>query len=150
MPRRTREQKYPDTNTFHFYNANPKNKYTTDCVIRAIATATTLSYETVLMDLAELQCKTGYDMSEPKCYGKYLESLGWKKQKQPKKWDNTKFTGKEFCKEIGRYDSCVDSGNNINRQIVHIGGHHIAAVISGVIYDTWDCTDGCIGNYWIL
>lgn len=53
----TRQQKYPDTNTFHFYNANPKNKYTGDCVIRAISTALEQSWEQTIKELTELGIK---------------------------------------------------------------------------------------------
>lgn len=40
----TRQKKYPDTSTFHYYNANPKNKVDDDCVIRAICTALNQSW----------------------------------------------------------------------------------------------------------
>ena len=144
-----RKEKYPDTATFHYYNANPKNKLTTDCVIRAICTATTFSYEKVLRDLTELQIKTGYDMSDELCYGKYLKSLGWRKQKQPRKWDNTKYTGEQFCDQVMRYDNGLGEGDyEIHRIIAHIGGGHIVAIMSGQVWDTWDSTSGCIGNWW--
>jgi len=32
--------------------------------------------------------------------------------------------------------------------IANIGGHHIVAIIEGRVWDTWNSTDGCIGNYW--
>ena len=35
-----RQDKYPDTEVFHYFNANPKNRITTDCVVRAICLAT--------------------------------------------------------------------------------------------------------------
>ena len=72
-----RQDKYPDTNTFHFYNANPHNRFTTDCVIRAISTATEIPYNQVVMEMAEMQCKTGFDPSENKLIDKYLTSKGW-------------------------------------------------------------------------
>lgn len=148
----TRQQKYPDTSTFHYYNANPKNRYTTDCVIRAICTATEIPYNQVVMEMAELQCKTGFDMSENKLIDKYLSAKGWVKHSQPKKADGTKYTGKEWCKElwwIGEH----------NKMIANIGGHHIVAIVedneydgNGIsrfrVYDIWDSTDKCIGNYW--
>ena len=143
-----RQDKYPDTDTFHFYNANPKGRITGDCVYRAIATATETHYHQVIRDLAEMAIKTGYSPASKECYGKYLESKGWVKHKQPKKWDNTKYTGKEFCKELMRYDSEIDSGNDLHHIVAHIGGHHIVAIISGQVWDIWNSTDGCIGNYW--
>ena len=137
----TRQEKYPETSTFHYHNANPKNKLTTDCVARAICTALEQSYEQTVRELTEFWLKTGYDMSDVMCYGKYLESKGCIKHKQPRKEDNTKYTGKEFC------EICVSEYKNY---IAHIGGNHIVAIMNGKVFDTWDSTDGCIGNYWTL
>lgn len=135
-----REQKYPETNTFHYYNANPKNKITGDCVIRAICTAMEIPYETVYKELLEMSIKTGYMINDKKCYHKYIESKGWKKYNQPRKFDNTKYTGKEFC------ERSIGPGKRI---IAHIGGHHVVSIIDGKVWDIWNSTDGCIGNYWV-
>ena len=145
-----RQQKYPDTNTFHFYNANPKNKYTNDCVIRAISTALEQSWEQTIKELTELGIKYGYVYDDTKCYERYLKSKGWVKHKQPRKNDNTKYTGKEFCKILD--EDILAVGKSV---IAHIGGHHIVCIKETEdygfhkIYDTWDSTDGCIGNFWI-
>lgn len=136
-----RQDKYPNTNSFYFHNENPKNKYTSDCVIRAIAVGTNQEYAKVLRDLTELQIKTGYDMSDPKCYSKYLKCLGWTKCSQPKKPNGKKYTGVEFCED------CERAGENT--VIAHIGGNHIVAIIWGQVWDTWNSTGGCIGNYWV-
>ena len=134
----TRQEKYPETSTFHYYNANPKNRITTDCVVRAITTALQQDYNKIVMELAEMQCKTGYDDGDVKLYDKYLQSKGWTKHKQPRKPDGTKYTGKEFCKRARRYE----------RYIANIGGHHVVAIVNGKVNDIWDSTEGCIGNYW--
>lgn len=140
-----------DTHYFKYYNANPKNKHTTDCVIRAICTALNQNYETTLQELVKMQLKTGYDISDAKCFGKYLELKGWTKQKQPRKPDNTKYTGKEMCSILNCDILAV--GKSI---IANIGGHHIVCIKeteglhgSFKIFDIWDSTNGCIGNYWI-
>lgn len=132
----TRQEKYPDTSTFHYYNANPKNRITGDCWARAISTGTGIPYNTVVMEMAEMQCKTGYDASE--LIGRYLESKGWIKHKQPRKPDNTKYTGKEFCEKARDYEN----------YIANIGGHHIVAIVNAKVYDIWDSTSKTIGNYW--
>ena len=142
----TRQQKYPDTATFHYHNANPHNRITTDCVIRAISTATEIPYNQVVMELAELQCKTGYDDGDNKLYDMYLKSKGWIKYKQPRKLDNTKFTGKEFCEALQEdYDYLIGKTKRI---IAHIGGGHVVAIVDAQVWDIWDSTGGCIGNYW--
>lgn len=135
-----RNERYQDTTTFTFFNANPKNRFTTDCVIRAISAATTTPYNQVVMDLATIQCETGYDDGEPRVYGKYLENLGWTKRPQPRKADGSKYTGAEFCRKVARAGATY---------VAHLGGHHIVAIVDKKVLDTWDCTTKCIGNYWV-
>lgn len=141
----TRQEKFKDTSTFHFHNQNPKGKYTTDCVKRAISFATGIPYNDVVRELAEWQCKTGLDDAEKRLYGKYLESLGWKIHAQPHKDDNSKYTGVQFCKWLSKT-------NFTGTVIAHIGSHHIVAIapVNGKfkVCDVWDSTKGCIGNYW--
>jgi len=148
-----RQQKYKDTDTFHFHNQNPKGKLTTDCVIRAISLAMNIPYNQVVMDLAKLQCETGLDDGEKRLYGKYIESKGWVKHSQPRMDDNTKYTGERFCTWLS-----VNKRKDYGNVIAHIGGNHIVAIVptcegDGIndrfkVCDTWDSTQGCIGNYW--
>lgn len=133
----TRQEKYQDTKTFHFYNANPKGRITGDCVIRALCTAMQRPYEEVYKELFEFSLSTGYMLNDKKCYEKWLEKKGWKKMKQPRHGNNTKYTGEEFCKAVGP------------RVIANIGGHHIVAIIDHRIWDIWDSSKGTIGNFWI-
>lgn len=135
-----RQDKYPDTDTFHFFNANPKGKITGDCVVRAISRATGIDYNTVVMELAAMQCKTGLDYADKRIYGKYLENHGFVKCGQPRKADSTKYTGKEFCRKLADKKA---------RYFAHIGGLHVVAIIDGRVNDHWDSTGGCIGNYWV-
>lgn len=124
------------TTTFQYYNANPRNKHTTDCVVRAICTALDQPYNQTIKELSELWIETGFQMSDAKCYGKYLESKGFIKYKQPRKADNKKYTGKEFVKIFKGV--CV----------AHLGGNHVVCIKNGKVLDIWDSTEGCIGNYW--
>lgn len=133
----SRQQKYPDTKTFHYYNANPKGRITADCVARAVCTALEQDYVETVREMVDLQIKTGYEYTDKKCIEKYMELKGWKKVKQPRKSDNTKYTGKEFCKIFK--GTCV----------ANIGGNHVVCIKDGKVHDIWDSTDGCIGNYWV-
>lgn len=139
-----RQDKYQNTKTFNFYNANPWKRITADCVVRAISAAMGQSYELTYKELFELSLKTGYMLNDKKCYEKYLSNKGWLKMPQPKKEDNTKLTGKEFCEVAQEF-----TFNYPSRMIAHVGGHHLVAIINGKIWDTWDCTPWCIGNYWV-
>ena len=142
-----RSEKYQDTQSFHFYNANPKNRITTDCVIRALSTALEIPYNQVVMEMAELQCKTGFDPSETKTIDKYLQQHGWVKQGQPRKWDKTKYTGKEFCEEAltSKYGLYPYKDQRI---VANMGSHHIVAIVNGQVWDTWNSTGGKVGIIW--
>ena len=145
----TREQKYPETSTFHYYNANPKNRMTGDCVVRALCTAMGKPYEDVYRELLESALKTGYSIASTENFDRYLKANGWIKNKQPRKADNTKYTGKEFCKELNAEIMAV--GKSV---IANIGGHHIVCIKEAgehgffKVWDIWDSTYKCIGNYW--
>ena len=135
----TREQKYPDTSTFHFYNANPKGRITGDCTFRAIATAMNKPWTEVVMEMAELSCITGYAINDNKGIERYLKEQGWEKQKQPLKSNGKCYRAYEFCEFL-------DASKNY---IVNVGSHHIVAIVGGKVTDIWNSTGECVGNYWI-
>ena len=137
---KNRQKKYPNTDCFNWYNANPKGKITGDCVIRAICTGLDRPYLDVYKELFEHSIKTGYSLASKENFDGYLKSQGWIKQKQPRKLDNKKFTGKEFCAILALPQE---------RYIADIGGHHIVAIVDCKVQDIWDSTRKCIGNYWV-
>ena len=149
-----RQRKYPDTPTFHFHNANPKGKMTTDCVVRAISTVLKQPYDQTLREMTEMTIKTGYMWNENKGINKYMESKGWVRCKSPRKDDGTKYTGNEFCRtlmhpiyseELNLYDKAFE----MNNVLTNIGGHHIVAIMSGQIWDIWNSGDKSIGIVWV-
>lgn len=129
-----------ETSVFHFYNANPKNNRTGDCVIRAMSLFLNKSWEEVFTELCEFALEQKLMPDDPKCYKKYLKHLGYDMNKQPRHSTGTKFTGKEFCENFADYNKVY---------LTHIGGHHIVCIINNRINDIWDSSDGCIGNYWV-
>ena len=133
----------------HFINKNnnPKNKKTGDCTIRAFMEITDLPIEQIIQELTAIYLKTGWFIDDPRCYGKWLESKGYVKQKQPKHGDNTKYTADEFCEFLTQR-------RLKNPVIAHVGGHHISVFVKlkgngYTVQDIWDCTHKCVGNYWI-
>ena len=123
------------------FNYNPKKYRASDCVIRAIAYATDRPWEVVYQDL----CRLGLSMyrmpNEKKVYEKYLENEGFIKQKMPKHDNGTKYSVEELAKELDTLYS--------GRAVVSIA-RHLTSVQGGNIYDTWDCSDSKVGNYWVL
>ena len=142
-----RQDKFPETPTFHYYNANPHNRITSDCVFRAIAHAAEIPYNEVVRGLAEIHCLTGYECTDKLTIDKFLTAHGWTMHKQPRKPDNTKYTGKEFCLRLQAFDETLPESCN-GRYIANIGGNHIVAIVNGKVNDIWNSTGGCIGNYW--
>lgn len=136
-----RQEKYKDTPYFAYCNMNPKNRFTGDCVIRALSVFLEKDYYTVYEELYRTSLKTGYMANDKKNYEKYLKELGIEKQPQPRKRDNTKYTGKEFIREIAEDNK---------RYFAKIGGHHVIAIKGRKIIDTWDASEKTIGNYWTL
>lgn len=146
--RRTIQERHPNTEYFINHNQNPKNRLTDDCVIRAISYALDEPWETTLTGVYQVALKYKYSVCDKRCYSRYLESRGWVKCKQPRKADNTKYTGKEWCEWLNQHREYGE------RIIAHIGGHHIVCVAQDVdddykVFDTWNSTDGCIGNFYI-
>lgn len=131
--------KFIDKNpmAFQYFNANPQGKNTNDCVVRSICAATTMEWDDVLSGLTECALRYKLMIDDPILYTKYLKEIGWEKQKQPKKYNGKKYTGREWA--------AVFKGD----ALVHIGAHHMVFVSHGKVWDTWDSSNGIVGNYWI-
>lgn len=135
---------------FEYINNSPKKKDTTDCVIRSFVTALGLDVRTVMVELTEYYLNTGYFINEPRCYDTYLRDKGYMKCKQLQKADKTKYTAEEFC-------DYLNTSTIQGPVIAHIGKEHVSTFMNDgttvdkdyKLYDTWDCTDRCVGNYWI-
>ena len=109
---------------FVYNNENHKNKKTTDCVIRALKTVLDIDIKTIIYELTDIYIKTGFYISDPKCYDKYLTSKGYTKMKQPRHSDKSKFTAEEFCDYLNHlYDIKGDI-------VAHVGGHHITTFVN--------------------
>ena len=131
-------------------NINPKNKRSTDCVIRAISMAIGKTLEEVINDMVKIYFKTGWFISDTKCVDRYLKECGFIKHPQLKKESGRKYTGREFCTYLNEF---MKSGNPV---IAKIGTHHITVFVNKgttiekdyKVVDTWDCSTRCVGNWW--
>ena len=141
MARRTRQEKYPDTQFFHYYNANSHNHKTTDCVVRALCTVTDMSWEDCLTELFNIAIKKGYTPTEDKVAEIFLTNHGFEKRREPRKDDNTKMSIKEWiCKRQTSYEKRVYAG---------AGSHHVVAIMNGVVHDIWDSSKETMHSYWV-
>ena len=122
---------------YHYYNANPKGRRTDDCVVRAISTATGQTWDETLMGLTQCAIKHKYMVHCPELYGKYLNELGFEKQKQPRKKDNKRIRACEFVKTFK------------GTAVANIGAGHVACLKDGQVWDIWDSSGEVVGNYWV-
>lgn len=117
-------------------NVNPVEKKTNDCVVRAITVAESSTWEEVYKEL----CDKGAEMfSMPNAkgtYEAYLFSKGWVKQKMPKNQLGRRVKVKDFVDE------------NTNKIILINVVGHVTVAVYGKLYDTWDCSSKCVGNYY--
>lgn len=120
------------------YNNNPKNKKTTDCVVRAISFALDKDYIETYKDMVEFSIKKGYFINDTKLIKSYLESLGYATEKQPRKLNNKKYTVEEFADDIAKKNGIY---------VLKIAGH-ITAIKNRTLYDIWNCKRKTVGNYW--
>lgn len=152
----TKAEKYPETSSFIYHNQNPKHRITEDCEFRAISLALNQDYNTTVLEMASIMCETGYALNGAKGEAAYLTKKGWIKQKQLKKSDGTKYTGKQFANWL----SINFPNGEIGNIIAHIGGHHVVCFKPTYhgdgfncrykCHDIWDSTDGCIGNWYSM
>lgn len=133
-----RMSKYPNTDSFTYTNVNPKERITSDCMIRAIVVTTGRAYQDVVQDICHIACSQYIGLCDKDMLDKYMKRYhNVKKQRQIRNPDGTKITAKEFCKMFPK-----------GKYIIKIIGHHISAVVCGKIHDHWDCSDKYVGNFW--
>lgn len=121
------------------YNANPKKRKTSDCVIRALSVASGKDYEVVFKELVEIAIKTGYMVNEKHCYEKWLENNGFMKMAQPRHSDGTKYLVGDVDKllHFNEYKCVVSMAN------------HVSCVVDNKLIDIWDCRRKSISNYYV-
>ena len=107
------------------FNANPVNKNTSDCTVRAISVLMNQSWRDTHADLS----MTSYYLSEMpssnSSWGEYLILNGYRRNVIPDTCPAC-YTIKEFCMDHPKGRFLVATGS------------HVVAVIDGDYYDTWD------------
>lgn len=146
---------------FQFYNANPKEQITEDCVIRALTKFLNKPYDTILNDLIEIYRHTGFHIADPVCFMTYLSNYS-----NIQKYD-VSFVGNvkliELCEFIetqnnnGKILNITQNHNefkhithkNSDKVLVLLENTHLTFVENSVIIDIWDCSDLNIVSYFV-
>ena len=120
---------------FKKQNLNPKNKKTSDCVIRSFASATGKSWDDTYSDLCDIGFKIKSMPNDKTVYTVYAESLGFEKCKIELS-NGHKPTVKSFA---DNHPSGIF--------ILRLAGH-LVTVIDGDYIDSWDCGYKSVYMYW--
>ena len=117
------------------YNANPANKHTPDCVIRAISVALNRSWLEVSDGLYELAREQFSVSIADDIWGRYLYYHGFEPFLLPEAC-STCVTIREFCRLYPKGVYIIGTGN------------HAVAVVDGDYYDTWDSGSEIPSFFW--
>ncbi len=107
------------------YNPNPTGRNAGDCSIRAVAKALNIDWETAFDIIAENAKTMGDVPSSDSVWGAVLRQHGFYKQTIPNSCPN--------CYDVA--DFCID--NPRGTFVLGFGGH-VATVVDGNLYDSWD------------
>ncbi len=122
-------------------NVNPKGRKTGDCSTRALVGTLGISYDEALKLQTEISLKTYYDPTSKQVMEKVLERFGYVKMKQPRKWDNAKYT-------VSEMDEILTKKEMQEGVLVTVANHH-TCIVGGRIQDIWNCGCKTVGNYYV-
>jgi len=117
------------------FNPNPAGRNVGDCAVRAIAAALRTDWETAF----EMVTKAGYQMadmpSSNSVWGAVLRNNGFYRYSVPNTCPDC-YTLDDFAADHARGVYVVGMGN------------HVATVIDGIIWDSWDSSNEIPQYYW--
>ena len=121
--------------TYRYFQPNPTGTSTRDCVIRAISAVLDVSWDEAFDLIAERAKQMGQTMDDNAVYGSLLRQRGFVRAIIP-----------NSCPECySAYDFVRDHPDGI--YVLGFSGH-VAAVIDGELWDSWDSSDLIPTYYW--
>lgn len=112
---------------WEYYNANPLGRNVNDCTVRAISLATEKSWDETYQILADYSRLQGITFSEVEFINDFLADR------------YERFCSKQKTKTVKDFLKL----NLTGRWLITMRGH-ITCVIDGVLYDTFDCSEGYV------
>lgn len=120
---------------YSYYNPNPIRNNTRDCAIRAVAKALNISWEDSFAAIAVMAYSMGETMDANAAWGAVLRQNGFKRDIIPNTCPDC-YTVQDFCKDHPR-----------GIFVLGFDGH-VATVIDGVLYDSYDSSYLIPNYYW--
>lgn len=117
------------------YNPNPVGRNVGDCAVRAIAKALDTDWETAYSLIADAGYRMGDMPSSNSVWGAVLRQNGFYRKAIPNSCPDC-YTAANFCDE--------------HRNGVYVlgFGNHVATVVNGNLYDSWDSSQEIPQYYW--
>ena len=117
------------------YNPNPAGRYVGDCSVRAVAKALDVSWD----DAYKMMCDRGFQMgdmpSADSVWGSVLKEHGFQRNVIPNLCPSC-YTAAMFCRDH-------------EHGVYVLGfGSHVATVVNGKLYDSWDSEEQIPVYYW--
>ena len=120
---------------FVYYNLNPNQRHTNDCLVRALAYFFDVPWRKAFSDIIEWCMDRGIvDWNYRSRYYTYMAGRGYVRHKVEKG-----MTVGRFCDEVAKRD-CV--------YMVQVK-RHMTIIDKKEINDTWDCSDKVVECYWV-
>ena len=117
------------------YNPNPVGRRVGDCSVRAISKALGVDWETAYAMIASNGFAMGDMPSSNSVWGAVLRQNGFKKQVIPNSCPDC-YTFADFARDNPRGTFVLGTGT------------HVATVVDGNIYDSWDSSDEIPAFVW--
>lgn len=120
---------------YRFYNPNPIGVKVGDCAIRAVSKALDVDWETAYAMTATSGYLMGDMPSSNSVWGAVLRKNGFNRSIIPNNCPDC-YTAKDFCKDHPKGVFVLGFGN------------HVATVVDGDIYDSWDSSNEVPQYFW--
>lgn len=117
------------------YQPNPTGRTVGDCSVRAVAKALNTDWETAYLMICSAGFKMGDMPSSNSVWGAVLREHGFYRQAVPDMCPEC-YTAEDFCQD------------HPDGMYVLGFGTHVATVIDGNIYDSWDSSQEIPQYYW--
>ena len=118
-----------------YYNPNPTGRNVGDCAIRAISKALNVDWEEAFMLVAKNAYLMGDMPSSNSVWGALLRQNGFYRTTIPDSCPDC-YTAEDFCQDHPKGTFVLGFGS------------HVATVVDGNLYDSWDSSHEIPQYYW--
>ena len=118
-----------------YYNPNPTGRRVGDCAVRAVAKALNTDWETAYAMIANNGFLMGDVVSSNSVWGSVLREHGFSRKTLPEHCPDC-YTAEDFCRD------------NPEGTFVLGFGSHVATVVDGNLYDSWDSSNEIPQYFW--